>query len=764
MENIRGLTEEEVVERRKSGQANEKVKSSTMTVGSIIRSNVFTYFNLIFAMLAVLLAGVRAWRDMFFLFVIFFNTMIGIVQEIHSKKVLDKLKLLEIPYVRVIRDAKEISIPAEELVQDDVVILSAGNQIPADALVLWGQVNVNEALMTGEADEIVKKQGDELMSGSFIVSGEVCARLIKVGRESYINQLTLQATKTKRGEQSEMIRSLNRLIQLVGIVIIPVGGLLFYQSFVVNHGGLRGSITGMVAAVIGMIPEGLYLLASVAMAASTARLANRRVLVHDMKCIETLARVDVLCVDKTGTITQPGMKVWKFEPVENAYAEGENQKSGSRNLAADREPGLVGKRLGDLVGALSADNHTMEALKEYFTEKTGAAVSEIFSFSSKTKYSGAVIDGKSYVLGAPERVLRQQLSGRIRTQIEEFSAQGFRVLAFAEYMGKLENLPLTEEVRFLGLVLLSNPIREGAKETFSYFEENDVSIKVISGDHPLTVSVVAQAAGIAGAERYIDAAELVSEQDYDEAVKKYTVFGRVAPEQKRHLVKAFQKQGHTVAMTGDGVNDVLALKDADCSVAMASGAQAASNVAQLVLMDSEFSRMPDVVTEGRRVVNNIQRTASLYLVKNIFSLLTAVFSVLFVMDYPMEPPQVSLVAMFTIGAPSFFLALEPNRSRITGKFLPNVLKRALPAGIADFILVAGWAGIAGRISLARGPMSTIAAMLLALVGFGMLIYTARPMNRWHVVLVAAMLAGMIGCMLFIPWFFGITPLSVLFSD
>nr|MBP7172321.1 HAD-IC family P-type ATPase [Agathobacter sp.] len=622
-----GLSAEQVKRRFAQGENNYKVESSTLSVSEIVRSNVCTYFNLVFAVIAVLLAIVGAWSDMLFLPIIVANTCIGIIQEVHSKKVLDKLSILNAPHAVVIRDGKRQEIPADQLVLDDIVEFSAGSQIPADAKVVSGELQVNESLITGESDEIEKREGDSLLSGSFVVSGKACARLEKVGKDSYISKLTLQATKSKKGEQSEMIRSLNYLIMVMGIIIIPIGIALFVQSFIYNEGTFHDSITGMVAAIIGMIPEGLYLLTSVALAVSSVRLAQKKVLIHDMKCIETLARVNVLCVDKTGTITEPGMHVYDFSVLDGA------------------DQLEISQLLADFVAAQEKDNATMEALKAHFSNGSGMRAREVYSFSSETKYSGAVMnDGKSYVIGAPEFVLRGQFA-QYQEQIATYSSKGYRVLVFAQYEGTLDRKPLTEPVLPLCFVMLANPIRKGAKETFTYFAENDVDIKVISGDNPLTVSVIAAEAGIVGAERFVDASTLKEKEDYYRAVEEYTVFGRVTPSQKRMLVQALKEHKKTVAMTGDGVNDVLALKDADCSVAMASGSEAASNVAQLVLLDSDFSRMPSVVAEGRRVVNNIERTAALYIVKNIFSMLLAIFSVILMLDYPLEPSQVSLISM-----------------------------------------------------------------------------------------------------------------------
>lgn len=736
-----GLSAEQVRRRFAQGADNYKVESSTLSVSEIVRSNICTYFNLVFAVIAVLLAIVGAWSDMLFLPIIVANTCIGIIQEVHSKKVLDKLSILNAPHAVVIRDGKRQEIPADQLVLDDIVEFSAGSQIPADAKVVSGELQVNESLITGESDEIEKREGDSLLSGSFVVSGKACARLEKVGKDSYISKLTLQATKSKKGEQSEMIRSLNYLIMVMGIIIIPIGIALFVQSFIYNEGTFHDSITGMVAAIIGMIPEGLYLLTSVALAVSSVRLAQKKVLIHDMKCIETLARVNVLCVDKTGTITEPGMHVYDFSVLDGA------------------DQLEISQLLADFVAAQEKDNATMEALKAHFSNGSGMRAREVYSFSSETKYSGAVMeDGRSYVIGAPEFVLRGQFA-QYQEQIATYSSKGYRVLVFAQYEGTLDRKPLTEPVLPLCFVMLANPIRKGAKETFTYFAENDVDIKVISGDNPLTVSVIAAEAGIAGAERFVDASTLKEKEDYDRAVEEYTVFGRVTPSQKRMLVQALKEHKKTVAMTGDGVNDVLALKDADCSVAMASGSDAASNVAQLVLLDSDFSRMPSVVAEGRRVVNNIERTAALYIVKNIFSMLLAIFSVILMLDYPLEPSQVSLISMFTIGIPSFVLALEPNKDLIRGHFLTNVLVRALPAGLTDFIVVSGLVIFCREFQVDLDCLSTSCTILVAIVGFMILHRIARPMNTGHIVMLVGVIAGWVLCMLFGGSFFGITGIS-----
>lgn len=749
-----GLTSEEVRSQTDAGRVNRKVDSSTKSVGDIVRSNVCTYFNLIFLVFAVMLMFVGAWRQMLFLIVIVCNTAIGIIQEVHSKKVLDNLNILSASKIKVLRDGGIKEVMSEELVLGDIVYLEAGNQIPADGVVVRGAARVNESLLTGEADEIFKDAGDKLLSGSFVVSGAVYQELTAVGEESYISKLTVEATQTKEGEQSEMIRSLNKLIMFVGLIIIPIGVTLFVQSYLINEQSLYDSVTQMVAAVIGMIPEGLFLLASVAMAVSAMRLARQQVLIHDMKCIETLARVDVLCVDKTGTITEPSMEVYGFEPMEN----GEMAKN-SDTETSDTETSKLFHLLSSCVADIPGDNATMEALKKHFHEKEERKASRVIGFSSESKYSGAVLDGVNYVIGAPEFLLQQEY-GKYSVQMERYSLKGYRVLVFGSTEEELDGLPLQEPIHPLGIVVLNNSIRKGAKETFSYFEERGVKIKVISGDNPACVSSIAMEAGISGADQYVDATTLKTKGDYLEAVEKYNVFGRVTPNQKRHLIQALKQKKYTVAMTGDGVNDVLALRDADCSVAMASGCEAACQASKLVLLDSDFSRMPGVVMEGRRVVNNIERTASLYIVKNIFSMLMAMFSVIFMISYPLLPNQISLIGAFTIGIPSFFLALEPNKEKIKGHFLSNVLVKALPAGFTDFLVVASLLIFAREFQVDSECLSTSCTVLVAIVGFMILYKIAKPITRWHGILIVGLFLGWLFCMFFLGWFFEIKEITL----
>ena len=690
--------------------------------------------NLIFLIIAIFLILAGSFRDLTFLPVIIANTLIGIVQEIKAKKTLEKLSVLNAPKATAIRDGAEVTLAAEDLVLDDIVVFTAGKQICADAVVLEGEVQVNESLLTGESDEITKRPGDELMSGSFIVSGSCKSRLTQVGEDSYISRLTLEAKAMKEGEQSEMIRSLNKLVKVVGILIIPIGLLLFGQQFFVSHETFRESITSMVAAVLGMIPEGLYLLASVALAVSVMRLASQKVLVHDMKCIETLARVNVLCVDKTGTITETNMKVHDLILVGSSSVP--DTESGENAPAPQKEE--LSLAVGDFASAMSNDNITMAALKEYFKDNNGKTAVSMTSFSSEFKYSSVTFSDVSYVLGAPEFVLRDDFA-RYQSEIEAYTSKGFRLLVFGTSETVPDGKALSGRVTPLGYVLLSNPIRKEAPETFRYFAEQGVAVKVISGDNPVAVSEVARQAGIEGAERYVDAATLDTDEKVAEAVRTCTVFGRVTPAQKRKFVKALQADGHTVAMTGDGVNDVLALKDADCGIAMASGAQAASQVAQLVLLESDFSGLPAVVAEGRRVINNIQRSASLFLVKNIFSFLLTFISLFITMPYPLQPLQLSLLSMVTIGIPSFILALEPNHEMVHGKFIQNVLRAALPGGLSDLLLILGIEAFVFAFELPIGTLTTLTTLLLLAVGMAVLWDVCKPFTVAHGVLWGGML-------------------------
>lgn len=738
---IMGLNENEVAARENAGLVNKAEISTDKSVKEIIRSNTLTYFNLIFFIIAVLLCVVGSFRNLTFLPVVIGNSLIGIFQEIRAKKTLEKMSILNSPHAVAIRSGRQVKISTEELVKDDVVVFSAGDQICADAVVISGNIKVNEALLTGESDEIEKVGGSSLMSGSFVVSGQCCARLVNVGEEAYIYKLTKEAKEMGSGEQSEMVKSINQIVKWMGIAIIPIGLILFYQSYWINHETFKTGIVSTVAAITGMIPEGLYMLTTIALSLGTIRLAQQKVLLHDMKSIEALARVDVLCVDKTGTITEPNMTVDNVYCLNNGLITPEELK------------GLF----VDYATAAVDNNATMLAIKDYaavlntngmYNKRTAVSVQP---FSSTDKFSTITFRDGTFILGAPEFVMKDNFES-VAGEITPFAEKGYRVLLLA----KKADSGMTEP---LGFVVLSNPIRKGAVKTFQYFNEQNVAIKVISGDSPKTVSEVAKQAGIANSDKYIDASLLDTDEKIKQAAVQYTVFGRVTPKQKQKLVQALQEAGHTVAMTGDGVNDILAMKDADCSVAMASGSEAASQAAQVVLMDSDFSKMPDVVFEGRRVVNNIQRSSSLFLVKNIFSLLLSVFSAVFLITYPLEPSQISLIGMFTIGIPGFLLALEPNKNRIQGHFLKNVLLKALPAGLADVLAVGALVVCGNVFSLPKEDIATASTMLLCVIGFMILINISKPFTPIKYGILALNVTGLVLCGIFLKSLFALTSMK-----
>ena len=851
LDKINGLTNEEVRSLELEGLTNEISDKSGKTALAIIRDNVFTYFNLIFLVLSVLLIMAGAFRSLTFMPVVIANSLIGIIQQLHAKKVLDKLNVMSAPAAVVIREGEEKKIPVSKLVLGDVIFLKAGSQIPADAKVISGNISVNESLLTGEADEVEKGEGSELMSGSFLVTGECYAKLTAVGKDSYISKLTAEAKKLETKESSEMVRDINKIVVFAGIAIIPVGLLLFGRSFFIAKDTFRTSVTSMVAAVVGMIPEGLYLLTSVALALSAARLAKKKVLLHDMKSVETLARTDVLCVDKTGTITTSRMFVTEdilalsdgaflygnvlpkenakvkeeaLEEEENledaeleeAFEEKLNQekeallskdnlsvkrktlgkkrrsckkkKSAKKRFSAKRSYFKKKKALSDdnslneeenealveapsikrvstkeekrlvesaetllalYINALNDDNNTTRALKEKFKAPEGKHLKVVKSlaFSSKNKYSSIESVESTYKLGAPEVLLSGEHLKNCTPIIDYYAAKGKRVIVF------------TKDDEPVLLIVIENEIRKNAREIFNYLKKQGVMIRVISGDNPVTVSRVAALAGINHADSYVDARELKTGEAIEEAVDKYAVFGRVTPEQKREIINAIKKRGFKVAMTGDGVNDILAMKDADCSIAMGSGSDAAMQAAQVVLLDDDFSRMKNIIFEGRRNINNITRSATLFLVKNMFSLLLAIYSIVLGMNYPIKAEQVSLIAMFTIGTPAFLLALEPDSRRAQDHFLKRVLIKAMPAGLTDFFAVVALTIFAKTFTMSEDELSVAATFLLAIVGFIILANISAPLNKYRVLVITGMILGMLLTSYFLDFLFGIKTLS-----
>lgn len=745
-----GLDAEKVSERQAQNLTNKTSSDNRHSTAKIITKNVFTYFNIIFFVFAAVLLWQRSYNHMAFLGVVVSNTVIGIVQELRSRKMLDKLNLMACPTSNVIRGGVKMTVNSEDLVLDDITELESGDQIPADAVVVSGEIFVNESLVTGEADEIKKVTGDRLLSGSFAVSGKCRARLDAVGDESFASRLMSDAKKTKKRTRPGMMRSLNILIMAIGIIIIPFALIMYFNQHATLGLSVKESVENAVASSIGMIPEGLYLLTSVALAASTIRLAKGGTLVHDMKCIESLARVDVICVDKTGTITEPEMALDEIVPV-----------------CQDQSGAL--QKLCSLVSAMETQNVTSDAVTNYFVQNDikpfGKAVRKK-EFSSLTKYSACSLDdGNTYVFGAPEMLLGSDFS-QYDGKISEYISCGKRVLAFGKVFGGEDSDSVLSEngcnvkIEPLLFAVLSNPIRQSAAQTFSYFASQGVNVKVISGDNPAAVAAVAAKAGIPNADKYVDASKLSDEELTFAKTLECTVFGRVSPEQKRLIIRALKKNKHTVAMTGDGVNDVLALKDADCSVAMASGSKSAANVSDMVLVNSDFSSMPHVVDEGRRVINNIERTASMFLVKNIFSFFMTLLSIITVSYYPLKPVQISLASCMMIGIPSFFLALEPNKELVKGKFLRNVLYRAFPTALTAVFLVECLIVFAQSFGIEYAMMSTVACIVYSAAGYMMLYKVCKPFNTWHITLFSAMGILYILCIALLPEFFNISRLDI----
>lgn len=727
-----GLTTAQAQGRAANGWANGTPQSASKTEKEIILEKCLTFFNLMFLILAVvLLIGGSSVKNMAFLGVMVCNTVIGIFQEIRAKRAVDKLTLVAAQQVRTIRDGRMLKIRSDKLVRDDIVEFAAGDQICADAILRAGTLQVNESLVTGEEDAIVKKPGDELKSGSFVIAGTGRAQLTKVGADSFAAKLAMEAKANPQASKSEMMRSLERLIRVVGFALIPIGIILFTQTFAVQGESLRVSTESTVAALIGMIPEGLYLLTSVAMAVSALKLTKSKVLVQDMNCIETLARVDVLCVDKTGTITEAVMEVDNVVPL------------------TEDDPERLEQILAAIYTGVEPENDTARAMTEMFAGETDWQCTNRIPFMSKTKWSSATFrEQGAFIVGAPEFIMGSRYD-ELREYVESWSSYGYRVLLVAEYAGDPDPAGLVvQRLKPLALVLVSNRVRPEAEATFRYFVEQGVCIKVISGDNPVTVSEVARRAGIENADKYIDAGALETDRDFLQAVEEYTVFGRVTPDKKKKLIMALQKQGHTVAMTGDGVNDVLAMKQADCGIAMASGAQAASQVAQLVLLNSDFSAMPSIVAEGRRVINNIQRAATLFLVKNIFSLGQAIFTIIAGLKYPLQPIQLSVISTLTIGAPAFFLAMEPNYERVQGKFIPTVLRKALPGGLTNIFVVLMAQAFMVVFSLAYEEISAVCTAICSVVGLLVLYQTCKPFGTIRRIIWGSMAAGLLTCFLF----------------
>lgn len=664
-----GLTNEQVQARIAEGQVNANENPNTRTYKQIITENCLTFFNFLNVVLLVMVLLVGSYKNTAFMGVIIINTVIGIIQELRAKKTIDQLAILTESKTVVLREGKKWTISTEKLVLDDIIYLKAGDQIPADAKVLEGSMEVNESLLTGEADNLVKNSGDELYSGSFVTSGEACCQVIHVGKDNYAAQITSEAKEFKR-HNSELRNSLNAILKVISIIIVPLGAMLFYKQFYMVGDNLRDSVVSMVAAVLGMIPEGLVLLTSVALTLGALTLARKKTLVQELYCIETLARVDTLCLDKTGTITEGTMC------VERAEAYTEEISVVTRSSWDDTE-----RIMGNLMAVLNDKNATADALHKYFSICRDMTLEKTIPFSSDRKYSGASFNQKgTYLMGAAQ-FLFPEGNEKLEEICRFYGKQGYRILVLAHSPNTAEGNALPEGLKPVAILLLTDVIRSEAPETLKFFDSQGVDLKVISGDDPVTVASIAKKAGLKNADNYIDATTITTPEEMDRAVATCSVFGRVTPQQKKQMVQALKKQNHTVAMTGDGVNDVLALKEADCSIAMAEGSEAAKNIANVVLLDSNFAAMPHIVNQGRRVVNNIRMAASMFLIKTIFSVLLSLITIFFGEAYPFEPIQMSLISTCAVGIPTFLLAQENNYDKIDHTFLRHVFMNAFPAAV-----------------------------------------------------------------------------------
>lgn len=712
-----GLTNEQVQERIAEGKVNVNENPNTRTYKQIILENTLTFFNFLNIALLVLVLFVRSYKNSMFMGIILINTVIGIIQEIRAKKTIDKLAILTESKTVVLREGKKWSISTEKLVLDDLIFLKTGDQVPADVKVLEGTVEVNESLLTGESDNLSKSQGDELFSGSFVTSGEACCQVIHVGKDNYASQITSEAKEFKR-HNSELRNSLNAILKVISIIIVPLGAMLFYKQYMIVGDTLKDSVVNMVAAVLGMIPEGLVLLTSVALTLGSMVLATKKTLVQELYCIETLARVDTLCLDKTGTITEGTMKVEdvqlydtaqttvvqhtaKFDPETGEPVQNVSALKPEVTVSAEKENGQIQETvnletvsqeerqklqeidhiMGNMMSVLHDQNATADALRKRFPSRNDLKLIHAIPFSSDRKYSGAVFEGRgTYLMGAAQ-FLFPEGNEELLEHCSSYAQEGYRILVLAHSEQETKGTERPTGLEPMGLFLITDVIREEAPDTLAFFDSQGVDLKVISGDDPVTVSAIAKKAGLKNANHYIDATTIKTSEEMQRAVAECSVFGRVTPQQKKQMVQALQSQKHTVAMTGDGVNDVLALKEADCSIAMAAGSDAAKNIANVVLLDSNFGAMPHIVNQGRRVVNNIRSAASMFLIKTIFSVLLSLITIFFGDAYPFEPIQMSLISACAVGIPTFLLTQENNYNKIDHTFLRHVFMNAFPAAV-----------------------------------------------------------------------------------
>lgn len=724
-----GLTINEVEKRINKNLVNYDTSAKTKSIKQIVLENVFTLFNIINIILAISIILVGSFKNLAFMSIIICNTLISIFQQIRSKKTLDKLKIVSESKVIVRREGVETSININEIVKDDIIVMKSGNQVVVDCIVREGSIEVDESFVTGESDTIVKNKNDLILSGSFITSGSAVCQVKNIGKDNYTAKIA-NDTKYIKNVSSEIMRSLNKIVKYISMLIVPIAILLFYRQLYLEDNNIANAVVNTTAAIIGMIPEGLVLLTSTVLAVSVYTLSKKSVLVQDLYCIEALARVDVLCLDKTGTITEGNMEVIKEENLTDID---------------------VGEIAALIVQELKDENPTATAISQHYKTNKKVSIKEKIYFSSKRKYSGLVLEsGETYIMGSPEFVLKEKIK-KYQDKINEYSNK-YRVLTVAKISNK--------NIDVLGFILIQDKIRKNTKETLDYFKKQGVKLKIISGDNALTVKNIAKRAGLGEEIKEIDATTLKSENDIINAVEKYDIFGRVTPEQKKDLVIALQNHGHTVAMTGDGVNDVLALKEADCSVAMASGSDATKNVSQIVLLNSDFSSMPHIVEEGRRTINNIERSSSLFLVKTVYASILAFIFIFLEVPYPFIPIQLTLASISTIGIPSFMLSFEPNKERVKGKFLPNVLKKSTPASLTIVINILLITIISVLLDIPYSKTSTISVFMTGFITFVLLYKICKPLNNFRKILIITMFLLFIGGFIFMKDIFSFADFDI----
>ena len=707
---FQGLTQAEVEARIADGQVNAIQDSSNRSVKDIVMGNTLTFFNFINIVLLALVLSVRSYKNMLFIFIIIANTLIGIFQEIKAKITLDKLKILTVSHVDVIRDGVKKSVTVSELVKDDVILLKSGGQIPADGVILDGEVDVNESLLTGESDSIHKTCGSKVLSGSFVTSGKAMCLLTEVGHDCYMEKLSSEAKQFKR-YKTELQRNLDTILKFISIIIVPLGIILFAKQYWISGSTYEQAALDTVAAVLGMIPEGLVLLTSVALALGAVRLARRSTLVRELFCIETLARVDTLCLDKTGTITEGHLCVQGEESV--------------------KEDVDLEQLMGRMVSALGDENETFQALRQHYKRNQSTNTKLVLPFSSERKFSGVVFEGEgTYLMGAYQFIF-PQADPAVLEKIAEYASQGLRVLTVAHSPNEMTDYTLAEDFEIVGFVFMTDVVRKNAPDILGYFEEQGVDLKVISGDDPVTVAAIAARAGLKDADKYIDATTIHTDEEMEDAILKYSVFGRVTPKQKQQMVRLLKQNGRTVAMTGDGVNDVLALKDADVSIAMASGSEAAKNTANLVLLNSDFASLPHIVNEGRRVINNIKAAASMFLIKTGFSVLTALLTIIVGQNYPFQPIQLSVINGCAVAIPTMLLQLEPSFQKVNKHFFREVLRMSMPAAITITAMITIINNIGHSIGTPREMLSTVCVLATGWVYLITLRQVYSPMTGYR---------------------------------